>query len=95
MIEPTYPQKIIDQIEQLAEQLTPPTEIAVTIGINEDDLMLALNHHGSPERKAFMRGKAKTANAIRQNNIELANAGSPDAIRSCLQSLRQMRDELD
>lgn len=95
MIAAVFSQPVIDKIEELASQLTPPTEIAVTIGIDEDSLMLALNHHGSPERKAFMRGKAKTANAIRQNNIELANAGSPDAIRSCLHALRQMRDELD
>lgn len=85
----------MDQIEELAARLTPPTEMAVVLNINEDSLKLALSRHGSPARQAFIRGKAKTAAKIRQNNIDLANAGSPDAIRSCLQAMREMVDDLD
>lgn len=85
----------LQQIEQLAAQLTPPSQIAVLLSINEDQLRLAISRHGSDTRQAFMRGLAATATKIRQNNIALADAGSPDAIRSCFQAMREMIDDLN
>jgi len=83
------------KIEELAAKLTPPSQMAALLDVNEDSLRLALSHHGSPARIAFMRGMANTANKIRENNIELANAGSPDAIHSCFSSMREMLSDLD
>lgn len=85
---------ILNDIEELAAKLTPPSQMAATLGVNEDGLKLALSRHGSPERTAFMRGMAATASKIRENNISLANAGSPDAIHSCFASMREMLNDL-
>lgn len=82
------------RIEELAAMLTPPSQMAALLGVNEDGLKLALSRHGSEARTAFMRGMANTAAKIRENNIELANAGSPDAIRSCFSSMREMLNDL-
>lgn len=84
----------IERIEELARVLTPPSQIAVILGVNEDGLKLALSRHGSSERTAFLRGMAATADKIRRNNIDLANAGSPEAIRSCVASMNIMLDDL-
>lgn len=84
----------IERIEELAGVLTPPSQIAVLIGVDEDSLKLALSRHGSAERTAFLRGMAATADKIRRNNISLANAGSPEAIRSCFSAMNTMLDDL-
>lgn len=86
---------IIPKIEEMARDLVPPSQMAALTDVNEDSLRMALNRHGSPARKAFLRGMATTANQIRKNNIQLAGAGSPDAIRSCFQSMRDMINDLD
>lgn len=85
---------VIKQIEDYASRLVPPSQMAALMGVNEDGLKLALNRHSSEERTAFLRGIALTATQIRENNIELANAGSPDAIRSCFASMREMLNDL-
>ena len=36
-----------------------------------------------------------TADKIRRNNIELANAGSPEAIRSCFAAINRMLDDME
>lgn len=86
---------ITPQIEEMAERLTPPSQMAAMLGVSEDGLKLALSRHGSPERTAFLRGMAATAAKIRENNLALARAGSPDAIRSCLTAMREMINDLD
>lgn len=82
-------------IEELAKSLTPPSQIAAMLNINEDRLKLSLSLHGSPERKAFLRGMAETAAEIRKNNLALARAGSPNAILSSLLSMREMINDID
>jgi hypothetical protein len=86
--------EIIEMIEKMASQLTPPSQMAAILNINEDSLKLAITRHGSKTRIAFLRGIAKTADKLRQNNIDLANAGSPDAIRSCFASMHDMINDL-
>jgi hypothetical protein len=83
------------QIHDLAASLTPPTQIAVLLNLNEDALKLELSKHNSKLRNAFLLGIAETTQTIRKNNIDLASAGSPDAIRSCFDSMRSMLNELD
>lgn len=85
-----YSIDLIQRIEELARQLTPPTEISYLLDINEDQLKLDLNTHGSNVRRAFYRGLSTTANELRCNNIELANAGSPAAVASCISDFKQM-----
>lgn len=86
---------LTQQVHDLAASLTPPTQIAVLLNLNEDALKLELTRHNSKLRNAFMLGIAETTQNIRKNNIDLASAGSPDAIRSCFESMRNMLNELD
>ena len=86
--------ELCNKIEEMASKLVPPSEMAALLDVNEDGLRLALNRHGSEVRKAFLRGMANTANKIRETNIDLANAGSPDAIRSCFSSMQHMLNDL-
>lgn len=86
--------QMITALEDFGRTLTPPSQIAALLDVNEDSLKLALNRTGSAERHAYLKGLALTANKLRQNNIDLANAGSPDAIRSCFRSMQRMMEEL-
>lgn len=86
---------LMPQIEELARVLTPPSQIAAMLDVDEDSLKSKLSIHGSQERKAFLRGLSATADKIRRNNIELANAGSPEAIRSCFAAINRMLDDME
>ena len=87
--------KIISKIEEMAAALTPPSQIAAMLDVDEDELKQRLALHGTDERRAFLRGMSSTADKLRRNNIELANAGSPEAIRSCFSAMNRMLDDLE
>ena len=86
---------IIGKIEEMAAALTPPSQIAAILDLDEDGLKQRLALHGTDERRAFLRGMSTTADMLRRNNIELANAGSPEAIRSCFAAMNRMLDDLE
>ena len=90
-----YSTELLQKIEQLASQLTPPTEMSFLLGIDERILKMDLSIPDSPARKAFFTGFARTANELRCNNITLANAGSPAALVSCLNDMHNMITDLD
>lgn len=82
-------------IEQLAKILTPAPEMAVLIGVtNEDVFLLDIATKGHPARAAYMRGMASTARELRERNLELAKACAPSAIEQCFKDLRQMLQDL-
>ena len=83
------------KIEEMAEQLVPPSQMAAVLDVNEDELILALSRHNSECRKIYLRGIYKAAQEIRVANLGLAKAGSPDAIRSCISSMQEMLNELN
>lgn len=83
------------KIEEMAALLTPPSQMAAMLNVDEDALKSRLTMHGTEERKAFIRGMSATADMLRRNNIELANAGSPEAIRSCFAAMNRMLDDLE
>lgn len=86
--------EMIDKIEEMAAALTPPSQMAAMLDVDEDGLKARLARHGTDERKAFLRGMSATADRLRRNNIELANAGSPEALRSCFSAMNRMLDDL-
>ena len=85
----------ITKIEELASVLTPPSQMAAMLGIDEDILKHKISIHGTKERMAFLKGMSATADKLRRNNIELANAGSPEAIRSCFAAMNRMLDDVE
>ena len=78
----------------MAKRFVPASEMAALLDIDEDELKLAISTHGSPARRAYMAGMAKSADNIRTTNIELAEAGTPEAIRNCFSSIQRMINDL-
>lgn len=78
-----YSSDLLTRIKDLSCQLTPPAEISALLDIDERDFVDDLNTIGHPARKAFLQGCAATANKIRKDNIDLAQAGSPAADEAC------------
>ena len=85
----------IDQIAELAAQLTPVTDIAALIGVGEDILRAELSVSNSPVRLAYLRARAQTALELRKQEIELAKAGSPMAVHTVSGYIRDMQDDDD
>ncbi|GFI12659.1 hypothetical protein IMSAGC008_00183 [Muribaculaceae bacterium] len=88
-------QEIIDRIGELASELTPPSEIAVLLGIDPDRLRAELSIKDSPARQAYYRGKARTANVLRKIELEFARVGSPLAVQLTGSYLRDMTADED
>lgn len=80
----------IDRIAELAGALTPPSEIAALMDLDEDALLMELALPGSPAGKAFRKAKAETALDIRRREIEFARMGAPAAVQSAAAYLAGM-----
>ena len=80
----------INEISELAGNLTSLDDIAVLLDIDIDDLRLELANPSSPVRKAYMKARAATALVLRKQEIELAKVGSPLAVQLTNAYLRDM-----
>jgi hypothetical protein len=85
-----YSEKQLKEIEKLAAELTPPSEISVHLDINEDEFLLDIGMHNHPARKAYLRGMASTARELREKNLQLARACAPTAMEQCFKDLQEM-----
>lgn len=90
-----FSQEKIDEIASLAADLTPVSEMAAILDVNEDELRLALSDHGSDVRRAYMKAKANTALMLRRQEIEFARVGSPLAVQLTGAYLREMSADED
>lgn len=90
-----FSEETIDKIAEYAADLTPVSEIAAMLDINEDALRLALSDSGSKVRHAYMKAKATTAHALRRQEIEFARVGSPLAVQLTAGYLREMTADED
>lgn len=89
-----YSKDLLKRISELAGQLTPVSEIAVLLDIDEVTFLDDVITPGHEARRAYMHGYAKTANEIRKRNLDLAAAGSPAADEALRSYLRRMTTEL-
>ena len=80
----------IKQIQELAEALTPVSDIAALLDIDENELREELSNKLSPLRKAYDKGKATTALALRKQELELAKVGSPLAVQLTASYVKDM-----
>jgi hypothetical protein len=71
---------MMDRIKEYASLLMPVSDIAVLIGVDEDELKAQIANKTSPEAKAYRLGRAETVLEIRRQEIALAKAGSPMAV---------------
>lgn len=85
-----FSQEQLDLISRYGENLTPPEQVAVLMGVDELEFIDEVTNISSPVRRAYVIGMAKTADALRRQNLEAAMAGSPAAIAESLQQLKQI-----
>lgn len=90
-----FPKDIIDGISSLASDLTPVSEIAALLGIDEDALRSELCDTSSEVRRAYLKAKAGTAHMLRRQEIELAKVGSPLAVQLTSTYIRDMTADED
>ena len=90
-----YSSDLLNKIQDLASQLTPPQEISALLDIDETELCADINTLSHPARKSFMKGYSKTALRIRKQNLDLVDAGSPAADEACRVYLRRMTRDID
>lgn len=75
--------------------LTPVSDIAVLMDIDERRFREILSDKSHPTSLAYRKGKAERALQIRQNELELAEAGSPLAVQLIGSYLRDMDSDED
>ena len=85
-----FTEEQLKQVEELAEQLTPVSEIAIHINIPLPFLEGEMDLCKSPFYIAYMRGKSRTAKQLRERILECAMAGSPTSIIEALHQLDNM-----
>lgn len=75
--------------------LTPVSDIAVLMDIDERRFREILSDRSHPASLAYRKGKAERALQIRKNELELAEAGSPLAVQLIGSYLRDMDSDED
>lgn len=83
------------EIEAKAMAMMSPAEVAFLLGVDEERLRDDIATYRHPARLAYMRGLAKTAYKLRTNMLELAEAGSPNAITESNRALTPLLSQLD
>ena len=83
------------EIEAKAMAMMSPAEVAFLLGVDEERLRDDIATYRHPARLAYMRGLAKTAYKLRTNMLELAEAGSPNAINESNRALTPLLSQLD
>ncbi len=86
---------MITEIERLANLLTPISDIAVLVGVDEDSLRSEIENRHSFASMAYRRGRAKRTVELREADIESALAGSPSASIAVAGYLRDMANDQD
>lgn len=76
-----YSTQQLEKIKELAECLTPLSDMAVLLDVDIDGLRLDIRNRSTPVSRAYHHAKATTALKLRKQEIELANVGSPLAVQ--------------
>lgn len=83
-----------EQIKELVAALTPISDMAVLLGMNERDLREAIDDCDNPISVAYRKAKAEVALEIRKANIDLFKYGDKDAADKLAEYFLNMtRDE--
>ena len=87
-------QDLIKDVQSLAETLTPISEMSVLLDIKEDNLREQIMDPSSDLHHAYFLGMAKVKQQLRKNELDLASAGSPQAVQRTHEYLNQMMEEI-
>lgn len=86
-----FSNQIIEQIAELARALTPISDIASLLDLNEALLRQAIaDKHNAEVRNAYYKNKALTSLQLRQQELELAKVSSPLAVQLSSTYVRDM-----
>ncbi len=84
----------IDEIRNYVKELTPISDMALLLNVDERRLRDAIDDLSSPVSQAYRQAKAQVALELRRRDIELAEAGSSTAADEVNAHFRRMiRDE--
>lgn len=84
----------IDEIENYVKELTPISDMALLLNVDERRLRDAIDDLSSQVSIAYRKAKAQVALGLRRRDIELAEAGSSTAADEVNAHFRRMlRDE--
>lgn len=78
----------------MAETLTPISEMSVLLDIKEDELREEILKPSSELHHAYFLGMATVKQQLRKNELDLAAAGSPQAVQRTHEYLNQMLEEI-
>lgn len=84
---------IINKVRELTQKLTPLGDMAVLLGVSRVELVMELNDMDSPISQVYHLEKAKVSLEIREQNIELARAGSPTSTLAVANYLKDMDND--
>lgn len=95
MIKCEFSKEQIQKIGELAGELTPPSEIAILLGLDIDIFRAQLANRYSETHKAYFKAKAETAHMLRKQELEFARVGSPLAVQMTGTFLHDMTADED
>ena len=81
-------------VQDLAETLTPISEMSVLLDISEDELREEILKPSSKLHRAYYLGMATVRQQLRKNELDLAAAGSPQAVQRTHEYLDKMLEEI-
>lgn len=84
------PDETVSKIEEFANKLMTPKEIAVLIGIAPAIMSLMIQDDDNRVAIAYQRGKANRTLKLHEQELELADSGSAQAIQNLHGFLNQM-----
>lgn len=87
-------QELMKNVQDLAETLTPISEMSVLLDINEDELREEILNPSSKLHRAYYLGMATVKQQLRKNELDLAAAGSPQAVQRTHEYLNKMLEEI-
>lgn len=90
-----FSEEQIQKISELAAELTPPSEIAILLGLDIDVFRAQLANRYSKTHKAYFKAKAETAHMLRKQELEFARVGSPMAVQMTGSFLHDMTADED
>lgn len=70
-----------------------PTEIAITLGVPEEEFKSDIAMADTPVREAYIKGKLSQKIATRKQMAMLARVGSPAALEMSERALLDMEDD--
>lgn len=88
-----YTEDILNQIEKFASIYLPITDMAIILDVPADILRDDIRNQSSAVSKAYHRGKAASRLKLHNQEMMLAQVGSPQAIENAHRNLMDMEDD--